>query len=86
MARLGKNQIELLTVLGCPGNSLVVPSKTALSLVRRGLLKTADCGGFACITPAGLRALANEMESGRVADAVERIRRDVAKRKAKAAA
>lgn len=63
---------------------MIVPCKTALSLVRRGLLKTAEGGGFACITPAGLRALAEAMEAGLVEDALERIRKDVEQRKARA--
>ena len=62
---------------------MVVPSRCALSLVARGLLKVADSGGFACITPFGLRTLATEMEAGRVDDALERIRKDVEARSPK---
>jgi F0F1-type ATP synthase epsilon subunit len=52
-------------------------------MVKRGLLKCANNGGFACITPFGLRVLADEMEAGRVDDAIERIRKDVERRKAR---
>lgn len=81
---IGKRQLELLVVLGNPTCALVVPDKCALSLVARGLLKVTERDNFACITAAGLRALAAEMEAGRVDDAIERIRKDVEARKAKA--
>lgn len=62
--KLGKNQLEMLTVLGCPGRFLVVPDKLSDSMVKRGLLHSVD--GFVCITPAGLRALADAVEAGTV--------------------
>jgi hypothetical protein len=81
--RIGKRQLETLVALGSPGCAMIVPDKCARSLVWRGLLKTGESGGFACITAAGLRVLAAEMEAGRVGDALERIRKDVELRRAK---
>lgn len=83
--RIGKNQIKTLVVLGSPTMAMVVPGETELGLIKRGLLRTRD-GGMACITPAGLRVLADEMEAGRVDDALERMRKDVEARQAKKAA
>jgi hypothetical protein len=81
---LGKRQLETLVTLGSPACAMVVPDKCALSLVKRRLLKVSESGGFARITPLGLRVLAAEMEVGRVDDALERIRKDVKARRAKA--
>ena len=68
MRPLGNKQRELLGQLGSPGRFLIVGDKVAESLARRGLLaaqgKNAD--SFYQITPAGLRALADEWESGRL--------------------
>jgi hypothetical protein len=80
---IGKRQLETLVTLGSPKFAMVVPDKCALSLVKRGLLRTADSGAFACITPAGLRVLAAEMEAGRVDGALERIRKEIAKRQSR---
>jgi hypothetical protein len=80
---LGKNQREKLTVLGCPTTAQIVPCKVALSLVKRGLLRMHK-GGFACITPAGLRVLADELEAGRVEGAIEWAKRERAKNIARA--
>lgn len=63
--RLGKRQLELLR--GIPATAaMIVPDKVALSLVRLGLMRLAYGDGWACITPAGLRALADAAENGRV--------------------
>lgn len=63
--RIGRQQLRLLMLLGSPGNVLVTPAdRVAKALIRRGLL--AEGEGVA-ITPAGLRALADELEAGRVA-------------------
>lgn len=83
MMRIGKRQLETLVAVGSPAWAMVVPDKCAASLVARGLLKVSESGGFACITASGLRVLAAEMESGRVDDALERIRKDVEARRAK---
>jgi F0F1-type ATP synthase epsilon subunit len=81
MVHLGTKQRGLLRALASPSCALIVPDKVALSLVKRGLLKTED-GGFACITPAGLRVLADELESGRIEDAHEWARREREKNQA----
>lgn len=72
-APLGSRQIERLVTLACPAWLLVTPLRRDQALVRRGLLR-ADDGGRLCITPAGLRALADAMEAGRVQDAIERVK------------
>lgn len=79
--RIGNNQLETLVALGSPTMSLVVPGKECRSLIANGLLQTSPTGGFACITSKGLRALADEMDKGRVTSALERIKADVEKRK-----
>lgn len=86
MTRLGQHQLQLLIVLGSPTAALVVSDKISASLVRRGLLREREPGGLCCITPDGLRALAAEMESGRVDDALEAMRKDVEARQARMAA
>ena len=85
MRPLGKNQLDILRALGTPSAAMVVPCKTALSLVKRGLLRT-DKGAFACITPAGLRALADELEVGRVEGAHEWAKKEREKNAARKAA
>lgn len=84
--RIGKNQLRTLVVLGSPTMSLVVPGPAERAMVKKGLLKTSDTGGCACITPLGLRALADEMEAGRVDDALTAIKKDVEARQAAIAA
>jgi hypothetical protein len=83
--RIGKDQLQMLVMLGSPIRSLITPGKSERGLVAKGLLRQDD-GGACCITPAGLRALADEMEAGRVDDALERMRKDVAERQARIAA
>jgi hypothetical protein len=65
--RLGKQQLHLLKAVGITA-ALVVPSPASRRLCEMGLLKAhgAD-GSFAAITPAGLRALADAADAGRVA-------------------
>lgn len=82
VVRVGDNQLRVLVMLGSPTMSLVVPGKECRSLIANGLLQTHPDGGFACITAKGLRVLADEMDKGRVASALERIKADVEKRKA----
>jgi hypothetical protein len=86
MVRVGDNQLRVLVMLGSPTMSLVVPGKECRSLIANGLLQVSPTGGFACITPKGLRALADEMDKGRVASALERMKADVEKRQAAIAA
>jgi hypothetical protein len=64
---LGKNQLTLLKNL-TPGRAVVIVDKTSSSLIRRGLALSWDGNGkdLVTITPAGLRALADEMEVGRI--------------------
>jgi F0F1-type ATP synthase epsilon subunit len=81
--RVGKVQLQTLVMLGSPTMSMIVPGKAERAMIARGLLKCSATGGFACITPAGLRVLADEMEAGRVDDALERMRKNVEKLKAK---
>lgn len=64
MARIGKEQLRLLILLGSPSMLMVTPpDKSARGLIKRGLLR--DDKGTR-ITPLGLRALADELEAGRV--------------------
>ena len=65
---LGSRQRELLGKMGCPGRFLIVGDKVVESLARRGLLAAQGKRGdsFYQITPAGLRALAEEWEAGRL--------------------
>lgn len=64
--RIGKQQLSLLMFLAGPDRLMVTPrDSVARSLVARGLL--ADDRGGTRITADGLRALANEMDAGRVA-------------------
>lgn len=84
--RIGDNQLRVLVMLGSPTMSMVVPGRETRSMVKNGLLQVSPTGGFACITAAGLRKLADEMDKGRVASALERMKADVEKRKAAIAA
>lgn len=65
---LGKQQLRLLMLLGRPGTVMVTPADSvARSLGRRGLLSEAGDR----ITPSGLRALADAMESGQLEQFME---------------
>ena len=83
MSRLGDQQIRLLIVLATPDRGLLTPDKVSASLVRRGLLAEDKPGGCSVITPAGLRALADAMEAGRVKHCLDRMREDHEKRRRK---
>lgn len=63
--RLCKNQLTLLRAVGITA-AVVVPSATTKRLCALGLMREAGKDSFACITPAGLRALADAAEAGRV--------------------
>ena len=69
---LGKHQLCLLASMASPFNLLIVKDKIAMSLVRRGLLeprdfpKRDDDDAFFGITPAGLRAVADALQSGQL--------------------
>jgi hypothetical protein len=64
---LGKRQLALLRDVGTIG-ALIVPEKTSRRLCDLGLMAAhgAD-GSFAAITTAGLRALADAVDAGRIA-------------------
>jgi hypothetical protein len=81
--RVGKHQIETLIVLASPTCALLVSGRSEAGMVRRGLLREREPGKAVCITPLGLRVLADEMESGRVDDALDRMRKDVEARQAR---
>jgi hypothetical protein len=63
---LGKRQRELLLTLASPSRVMIVGDALTASLVRRGLLAARDNGDWCRITPAGMRALADEYEAGRL--------------------
>ena len=83
VAPLGRRQLRMLMLCASPYGYLVTTDKVSDSLVRRGLLRERDdlerskydgrrpC----CITPAGYRALAAEMEAGRIDAVVEEMRK-----------
>ena len=81
--RIGPKQAHLLAALGCPGMVLVSGDSVSVSLARRGLVREESPRGSCCITPAGLRALADELESGRITDGLARSERQREKRAAK---
>lgn len=66
--RLGKHQIRLLAGLGTPALMLVVPNMVSRSLEKHGLVKgrSTRTDGFIGITPAGLRALADLYDAGKL--------------------
>ena len=76
---LGINQTRMLLMLASPATALVTPDAVSRRLIKRGLL--ADEGSAIRITPAGLRALADEMEAGRVETAIEAMKRDAKERR-----
>lgn len=73
---LGSRQLAYLKALGHPSTYLVVGDAGARSLAKRGLLRAfgkARKGrrdSFYGITPAGMRALADALEDGRIARAL----------------
>lgn len=63
--RLGNKQLEMLKMLGT-SFVLIVPSKRSRRLVQLGLCRSNPDGSFCRITPAGLRALADAADAGRI--------------------
>lgn len=63
--RIGPKQLQLLRVLAGPV-ALVVACARSRSLTARGLLREAAPGAFVHITSAGLRALADAADAGRI--------------------
>ena len=86
MTQIGKNQLFVLITLASPTMLLLTPGKAEASMVKRGLLREREPGGPLAITAAGLRTLADEMDAGRVDDAMALMRKDVAERRAGMAA
>lgn len=68
--RIGTRQLETLIVMGSP--AVLALGNCHRNMIARGLL--ADEGGTCRITAKGLRALADEMEAGRVGEAIERMK------------
>lgn len=69
---LGPEQLKLLLNIGSPGRIMLTPpDRVAKSLLKRGLLAVEPKGGIA-ITAAGMRAIADEMDAGRVAPLYDR--------------
>lgn len=65
--RLGPAQIEALASVCGVRRVCLTPMREDRSLIKRGLLR-ADESGACCITPDGLRALADALEAGRLED------------------
>lgn len=85
--RIGDRQLETLVALGSPTMTLLAPGPETRSMVKNGLLRQrAPNEGAVCITAAGLRKMADEMDAGRVADALTRMESEVKKRQAAIAA
>lgn len=78
---IGRHQLRLLILTASPTCVLVTPDRSSAGLVKRGLLIEDNAAGCT-ITPAGLRALADEMEAGRVATAIDKMKADAAWRRA----
>lgn len=68
MSRLGKRQLALMAQLGGVHSYIVVPGPVARSLYARGIMApgSSRSEGFAMLTPAGYRALADALESGAI--------------------
>ena len=63
---LGRNQYALLNTLSGVGLFMIVGNREARSLARRGFLRARGKDGktFYQITPAGLRRVADDLDSG----------------------
>lgn len=70
--RLGKNQLKSLEMLS-PKQCPVTADATLRRLIELGLAEGGDNGSFVCLTPAGLRVLADEIESGRMCPIRQRM-------------
>jgi len=71
MKRIGIRQRAALIVAARPGSAFVMASPVTRSLCRRGLMAEAAPDGCVHITAAGLRALADEADAGRLVLAPE---------------
>lgn len=72
--RVGVNQLDLLAKLGSPLTVLLVGDDLSDSLLARGLVRQEKKRRGIVITPAGLRALADALEAGRIDDVLTRVR------------
>ena len=63
--RLGIRQLELLRSVGTT-RALVVADRASSRLCEIGLMKEMGDGSFVAVTPAGLRALADAVDAGRI--------------------
>lgn len=70
--KLGTRQIEALEALG-PQRCPVVADKHDRRLIVLGLADGGDDNSFVCLTPAGLRRLADEIEAGRAMPIRQRL-------------
>lgn len=67
---LGDKQIASLVFLTGLQRLLLTPGREDRAMIARGLLRM-DEGRACCITAAGLRALADAMDAGRVKDGLD---------------
>jgi hypothetical protein len=67
--RLGKNQIDALTRMSGALWMLVTPGPVHRGLVAKGLLRSSAYDTM-CISPAGLRRVADLLEAGVIKDAL----------------
>lgn len=86
MPHVGDQQLRTLIVLASPTCIMLTSDKSSRAMVKSGLLQERNGGEATCITAAGLRALADAMEAGRVETALEAMKKDAADRRAKIAA
>lgn len=66
--RIGARQMEILAGFGAM-RVMITSDAASRRLAGQGLLRV-DAAGGSCITPAGLRALADAMEAGALPDAL----------------
>ena len=66
MSRLGAQQLDLLVFLARPTSAMVCADRLSESLRRRGLVRNLADDGMVQITPAGLRAIADAWDAGRI--------------------
>jgi len=67
MTRIGPRQRALLAISARPGTAFILANPVTRSLCRRGLMAECAPDAFVHITAAGLRALADEADAGRLA-------------------
>ena len=72
MRAIAYDQLTQLIGLGSPTMRLITPDKNTAKLEKRGFV--VGLGGAFCITSAGLRQLADEMDRGNVARAIDKMK------------